>query len=94
MLEIVNLILRKGGISCSYAFLGICEAIFIGRDLISCVKPHISIYFTDIKSFFNLENLEPAPGRPALELEVKALKKVKLDVLEQAPGCTKIILYP
>jgi hypothetical protein len=50
------------------------------------VEPHISIYFRDIKSFFNLDNLEPAPGRPAPELEVKALKTVKLDVLEQAPG--------
>ena len=32
---------------------------------------------------FNLDNLEPAPGRPAPELEVKALKIVKLDVLNQ-----------
>ena len=86
MLEIVNLVLREGGISCSNAFLGICEAIFRGRDLIFCVEPHISIYFRDIKSFFNLDNLEPAQGRPAPELEVKALKIVKLDVLEQAPG--------
>ena len=74
------------GISCSYAFLGICEAIFKVRDLIFGVEPHISIYFTDIKYFFNLYHLEPAPGRPAPELEVKALKIVKLDVLEQAPG--------
>ena len=65
MLEIVNLVLREGGISCSYAFLGICEAIFRGRDLIFCVEPHISIYFKDIKYFFNLDNLEPASGRPA-----------------------------
>ena len=64
-LEIVNLVLREGGISCVYAFLGICEAIFRGRDLFFCVGPHISIYFTDIKSFFNLDNLEPAPERPA-----------------------------
>ena len=28
-------------------------------------KPHISIYFRDIKSFFNLDNMEPAPGRSA-----------------------------
>ena len=40
----------------------------------------------DVKSFFYLDNLETAPGRPAPELEVKALKIVKLDVLEQAPG--------
>ena len=50
------------------------------------MEPHISIYFTDIKSFLNLDNLEPAPGRPDPELEVKALTIVKLDVLEQAPG--------
>ena len=56
---------KGGGISCSYSFLGICEAIFKGRDLIFRVEPHISIHFTDIKSFFNLYNLEPAPGRPA-----------------------------
>ena len=67
----------EGGISCSFAFLGICEAIFKGRDLIFGVEPHITIYFTDIKYFLNL----------ASELEVKALKIVKLDVLEQAPGC-------
>ena len=72
MIEIVNLVLREGGIICSYVFLGICEAIFRGRDLHFCVEPHISIYFTGSKSFFNLDNLEPAPGRP--ELEVKALK--------------------
>ena len=36
-----------------------------------CMEPHISIYFTDIKLFSNLDNLEPAPGRPAPELEVK-----------------------
>ena len=72
MLEIVNLVLWEGGISCSCAFLVICE--FRGRDLTFCGEPHISIYFTDIKSFFNLDNLEPAPGRLAQELEVKALK--------------------
>ena len=38
-------------------------------------------------NFFNLNNMEPAPGRLAPELEVKALKIVKLDVLEQGPGC-------
>ena len=87
MLEIVNLVLREGGIACSYAFLGICEAIFRGKDLIFCVEPHFSIYFTGIQSFFNLDNLEPDPRRPAPEMEIKALKIVKLDVLEQAPGC-------
>jgi hypothetical protein len=56
---------KGGGISCSYAFLGICEVILQSRDLICCVEPHISIYFTDIKYFFNLDNLEPAPGGPA-----------------------------
>ena len=91
MLEIVNLVLREGRISCSYSFLGICEAIFRGRDLIFSVEPHISIYFTDIKYFFILGHLEPAPERPAPErpapeLEVKALKIVKLDFLQQAPG--------
>ena len=74
MLEIVNLVLREGGISCSYAFLGICEASFRGRDLTFCMEPHISIYFTDFKYNFNLDNLEPAPGRPAPEMEVKAQK--------------------
>ena len=86
MLEIVNLVPMEGGISCSYAFLGICEAIFKGRDLIFGVSPHISIYFTDSYYFFNLDHLEPAPGRPAPELVVKVLKIVMLDVLEQAPG--------
>ena len=84
MLEIVNLGLREGGIACSYAFLGICEVIFRGRDLIFCAEPHIIVYFKDIKSFFNLDNLEPAPGRPASLLLPPILK---LDVLEQAPGC-------
>ena len=60
---------------------------FSGRDLIFSVEPHISINFTDIKYFFKLDYLEPAPGRPAPELEVKVLKIVKLDVVEQAPGC-------
>ena len=41
----------------------------------------------DIKYSFNLANLEAAPGPPASELEVKSLKIVKLDVLEQVPGC-------
>ena len=43
VMEIVNLVLGEGGISCSYSFLGICEAIFKGRDLIFRVEPHISI---------------------------------------------------
>ena len=51
----------------------------------------ISVYILRISNnSFNLDNLEPAPGRPALELEVKALKIVKLDDVlenEQAPGC-------
>ena len=96
MLEIDNLVLREGGITCSYVFLGIFKAIFRDRDLNFCVEPHISIYFTGSKSFFNLDNLEPAPERPAPELEVKVLKNVKLDVLEKALGCPnkKIILYP
>ena len=38
---------------------------------------------TDIKYFFLIfDNLEPTPGRPAPELEVKAQKIVK-----QAPDC-------
>ena len=64
----------------------ICD-IVRGRDLIFCGEPNISIYFTDIKSFFYLDNREPASGRPDPELEVKALKIGKLDNLEQAPGC-------
>ena len=43
---------KGGGISCVYAFLGICEAFFRGRDLIFFVEPHIRIYFTDINYFF------------------------------------------
>ena len=77
----------EGGISCSYEFLGIFEAIFKGRDLFFCVEPHISKHFTDIKSFLNIDNLEPNLGRPAPEMEVKVLKIGKLDVLEQASGC-------
>ena len=52
----------------------IYEAIFRCRDLIFCGEPHIRIYFTDIKYFSNLDNLEPASGRPDPELKVKALK--------------------
>jgi hypothetical protein len=44
--EIVNLVLREEGISCSYAFLGICEAIFRGRGLIFCVEPLITVYIS------------------------------------------------
>ena len=83
MLEIVNLVLMEGEISCGYAFLGICVAIIRGKDLIVGVEPHIIIYFTEIKYFFfNLDHL-----KQALELVVRALKIVKLDVREQAPGC-------
>ena len=69
----------------------ICEAIVRGRDLIFCGEPNISIYFTDIKSFFNLDNLEPASGRPDPELEVKAyiyiyryirIEGVPMDILD------------
>ena len=83
----------KGGreglhaVTYSYAFLGICEAIFGGRYLIFCVEPHIIIYFKDIKSFFNLNNLEPAPGRPSSLFLVHLHPILELDVLEQAPGC-------
>ena len=56
-----------GGISCSYASFLSCEAIFRGRDLIFFVEAHIGIYFTEKLFFFNLDNLEPAPGRPAPE---------------------------
>ena len=59
---------KGGGISCSYAFLGICDVILVGRGLIYCVEPYISIYFTDIKYFVsNLDNVEPAPVGPAPE---------------------------
>ena len=73
-------------VACSYAFLGICEAIFKGRDLIFCVEPHISHIIIHGNQIFFFDNLEPAPGRPAPELEVKALRTVKLNVLEQAPS--------
>jgi hypothetical protein len=58
VLEIVNLVLREGGISWSYALLGICEAIFRGRDLIFCVEPHISLYFMDIKGAISLHRTD------------------------------------
>ena len=44
--------IKGGGISCSYAYFGICEAIFRGRELIFFVGAHISIYFVNIKFFF------------------------------------------
>ena len=72
-----------------YTFLVICEAIFRGRDLSFCVKPHIIIYIKDIKSFFNLDNLEPAPGRSASLFLVLLPQILELDVLEQAQGCQK-----
>ena len=87
MLKIVNLVLSEGGISCSKAFLWIWELIFRGRDLIFCVEPHISIYLTDIKSFFYLDNLEPAQRRPAELFLVLLPPILQLDILEQAPGC-------
>ena len=61
-------------------FLGV-ETYFFEWNLIS-----INILWI-LNIFFNFDNLEPASGRPAPELEVKARKIVKLDVLEQAPGC-------
>jgi hypothetical protein len=50
----------------------------------------------DIKSSFNLDNLEPAPGRPAYLFLMFLPLILDLDVLKQAPGCpnSKIILYP
>jgi hypothetical protein len=87
MLEIVKFSCKGGGISCSYAFLGICEAIFRGRDLFFCVEPHIRIYLTDIKSFLNLDNLEPAQRRSALLFLVLLPPILELDILEQDPDC-------
>ena len=86
---------KGGGISCSYAFLGIWEAIFRCRGLIFCVEPHISIYFRDIKSFFNLDNLKPVLGRPAYLFLMLLPPFLELDILEQAPGCQnlKMIWY-
>ena len=63
---------KGGGISCSYAFLGICKAIFRGRGLFFFVEPHISMYFTGIKYFFNLDYLMPAPGSPASQIPKNA----------------------
>ena len=45
------------------------------------------MYFKDIKSFFNFDNLEPAPGRPASLFLVLLPPILELDVLEQAPDC-------
>ena len=52
----------------------IFEAIFRVRDLIFSVGAHINIYFTEKIFFWNLDNLEAAPGRPAPELAVKTPK--------------------
>ena len=82
----VNLVQRAGGISWSYPFLGICEAIFRVRDLFF-VWNLILVYILHISNLFEFGQLEPAPGCPAHELEVKELKIFKLDVLKQAPGC-------
>ena len=62
----------------------------------SNVEPQISMYYRDIKPFFNLDNLEPAPGRPAYRFLVRSPLILELDVLEQAPGCPnwKMVLYP
>jgi hypothetical protein len=49
-----------------------------------CGDPYQYIFYGYQIIFLNLDNLEPAPGRSAPELEVKALKIVKLDVLKQA----------
>ena len=68
--------LRGGGIACSYASFVIFKAIFRVRDLIFFVGAHIIIYFTEKIFFWNLDNLEAAPGRPAPELVVKTLKMV------------------
>ena len=79
MLEIVNLVLREGGIASSgmqLCVLGICKAILCGTSY------QYILHGNQIFIFY-FDNLEPAPGRPASELEVKA---VKLDVLEQARG--------
>ena len=49
-------------ITCSYAILGICKAIFRGRDLFF-VWNLILVYISRISNifFFNFDNLEPAP---------------------------------
>jgi hypothetical protein len=54
----------------------IFEAIFRVRDLIFFVGAHIIIYFTEKIFFWNLDNLEAAPGRPAPEFQVKSIKMV------------------
>ena len=74
MLEIVNLVLGREGFHAVMRSKGSVKPFFEEETYFFCLEPHISIYFTDIKSFFYLDNLEPAPGRPAPELEVKALK--------------------
>ena len=54
---------KGGGISCSYASFGICEAIFRGRELIFFVGAHISIYFVNIKNFSPTSTLT-TPQKP------------------------------
>ena len=93
VLEIVNLVLMEGRISCSYAFLGICEAIFRGRGLIFCVEPHISIYFIDIKSFFNLDDLKLAPGSPASQIPNITFKHLKYDACSNTKILSFIIFF-
>ena len=79
-----------GGISFTYAFLGICEATFRCRDL-SFLWNLISIYFRDIKWFdLDLKNLEPAPGCPAYLFFFFLPPILELEVLEQAPDCQNL----
>ena len=83
MLEIVNLVVREGGIACSYAFLGSVKP-FLRVETFFCVGYLITVYTSrESNIFFYFDNLEPATGSPAPELEVKALKTVKLEDLEQ-----------
>ena len=53
---------KGGGDFMQLCVLEICEAIFKSRGLIFRVEPHICIYFMDIISFFNLDDLKPAPA--------------------------------
>ena len=44
-----HLVIREVRISCSYAFLGTCEAILRGKEMFFfCVEPHICIYISRI----------------------------------------------
>ena len=45
------------------------------------------VAFSQSQGYGECTEWMPAPGCPAPEQEVKALKIVKLDVFEQAPGC-------